>query len=182
MRSYTPLRLNVNLFNLKKAKPNDKLTSKSFIEYKKEEINDIIKTPIRKPSSQYREKSIDRINKSAIYHNNEIESKVDMGYCRDLHEKLLKEQQDKIKAQIKQRENLSQIASQQALKLKNYNKDDLIRQNESDIFFLHRTRKDPILEKARQRSQIIENKMPVLAKHIKNEKPEVTSYYNKCVE
>jgi hypothetical protein len=143
-----------------------------------------------RPSSEYRNKSINLSykrdgNKSAIFYDfpdNEIEKRVDMGYCRDLHEKLLKEQQDKIKQKIEERENRSKVACEKALKLKNYEKDDLIKKNEADIFFLHRDRRDPILEKAKQRNVSNENRILGMAKHIKNEKPEVTSYYKKCVE
>jgi hypothetical protein len=105
-----------------------------------------------------------------------------MGYCRDLHEKLLKEQQVKIKQKIKERENRSQVASEKALQLKNYEKDDLIKKNEADVFFLHRIRKDPILEKAKKKNAENQDRMPELAKHIRNEKPDVVSYYEKCVE
>jgi hypothetical protein len=124
-------------------------------------------------------------NKSAIFYDfptNDIEKRVDMGYCRDLHEKVLKEQQDKIKQKIQEREKRSQLACEGALGLKNYEKDDMIKKNEADTFFLHRVRKDPILEKAKLKNAALEGRMHQIAKHIRNEKPEVVSYYDKCVE
>jgi hypothetical protein len=95
---------------------------------------------------------------------------------------LLKEQQERIKNKIEEREHWSRIASEKALNLKNYEKDELVRKNEGDTFFLHRPRHDPVLERSKKRNVENEHRIQKIAKHIKSEKQDVVNYYDKCVE
>ncbi len=94
----------------------------------------------------------------------------------------MNQQQQKLFEKIKLRENISIKVAQMTNKVKSREKEELIHKNESDLYFIYKNKQDPIYQRALERRQRSESMSLKLAKWVKNEKPEVTNYYRKCVE